>query len=102
MQIFFLYKVVPLSIGAGWQIVSLVSAFFLADLINGLVHMYMDNNDNYDSLPGPLIAAFHLHHRTPLYKKNPLLLVYFNESGSKIWLAVFLFMNNRLFLIFLS
>jgi len=90
MQIFLLYKILPLSIGAGWQVVSLVSAFFLADFINGLVHMYMDNNDNYDSLQGPLIAAFHMHHRTPVYKKNPILWVYFNESGSKIWLAALL------------
>lgn len=90
MQIFLLYKILPLTIGFGWQIISLVTAFFLADFINGLVHMYMDNNDNYNSLQGPLIAAFHMHHRTPVYRKNPILLVYFNESGSKIWLAVLL------------
>jgi len=87
LQIVMVYQVIPLKIGISWQIVALFSAFWLADFINGLVHLYMDNNDNYNSLPGPLIAAFHLHHRTPLYKTNPLLLVYFNESGSKIWLA---------------
>lgn len=87
MQIFLFYKILFVNIGFGWQIISIISAFFLADFINGLVHLYMDNNDNYNSLPGPLIAAFHMHHRTPVYKKNPILLVYFNESGSKIWLA---------------
>lgn len=90
LQILLLYKVLPLNIGIGWQIFSLVTAFFLADFINGLVHLYMDNNDNYNSVQGPLIAAFHLHHRTPTYKTNPILLVYFNEAGSKIWLAGFM------------
>jgi sterol desaturase/sphingolipid hydroxylase (fatty acid hydroxylase superfamily) len=50
----------------------------------------MDNNDNYDSLAGPLIANFHLHHKTPLYKKNPLIVVYFMETGSKVWLVGYL------------
>ena len=47
----------------------------------------MDNNDNYEGLFGPFVANFHLHHRTPLYKKKPVLFVYFDESGSKIWMA---------------
>jgi hypothetical protein len=51
------------------------------------VHMYMDNNDDYESFAGPLIASFHLHHRTPLYKQNPIYIVYYHESGAKIWLA---------------
>jgi len=67
-----------------------IIAYFFADFINGLVHMYMDSNDNYDSIAGPLIANFHLHHRTPLYKKNNVIIVYFNESGSKIWLCGFM------------
>lgn len=70
--------------------ISLIAAYAAADFINGLVHMYMDGNDNYESPAGPLIAAFHLHHRTPRYRKNNILLVYFNESGSKIWLAGYL------------
>jgi len=54
------------------------------------VHLYMDDNDNYESLAGPLIANFHLHHRTPRYQDNILLVVYFNETGSKIWLVFYL------------
>ncbi len=71
------------------QILSFIIAYILADFWNGLVHMYMDNNEKYESFWGPFIASFHLHHRTPKYKKNPVLLVYFNESGSKIWMAPF-------------
>lgn len=90
LQIIISYMVISIKIGILAQIFSFVVAYFLADFINGLVHMYMDNNDNYESAAGPLIASFHLHHKTPLYKKNNILLVYFNESGSKIWLAGFM------------
>jgi sterol desaturase/sphingolipid hydroxylase (fatty acid hydroxylase superfamily) len=65
-------------------------AYLLTDFINGLVHMYMDNNDRYESIDGPLIANFHLHHRTPQYRQNNLLAVYFTESGSKVWLVGYL------------
>jgi hypothetical protein len=81
---------IPQSIGPGRQVLTFGVAYILADFLNGLVHMYMDNNDGYTSPAGPLIASFHLHHRTPRYKKNPLLVVYYQESGSKIWLAFFL------------
>jgi sterol desaturase/sphingolipid hydroxylase (fatty acid hydroxylase superfamily) len=90
LQLYLLYLVFPLSIGLPFQIFSFCAACLAADFINGLVHMFMDSNDSYDSPAGPLIAAFHLHHRTPLYKKSNILLVYFNESGSKIWLAGYL------------
>jgi len=70
------------------HIFSFVIAYILADFWNGLVHMYMDNKEDYEGFWGPFIASFHLHHRTPLYRKNPVLLVYFNESGSKIWMAL--------------
>ncbi|MBI5631948.1 MAG: sterol desaturase family protein [Nitrospirae bacterium] len=90
LQCYLLYLVLPISIGLPLQILSFLAAYLAADLINGLVHMIMDSNDDYDSWAGPLIAVFHLHHKTPLYKKNNLLLVYFNESGSKIWLAGYL------------
>lgn len=89
LQLVLVYMILPISIGIWWQIFSLGVAYIFTDFINGLVHMYMDNNDNYDSVAGPLIASFHLHHKTPLYKKNPIIIVYFNESGSKIWLAGF-------------
>ncbi len=92
LQLYLLYLVLPVSIGWPLQLCSIFIAYAAADFLNGLVHMYMDNNDSYDSLAGPLIAAFHLHHRTPLYKKNNILLVYFNESGAKNWLVGYLLM----------
>lgn len=99
LQLYLLLLIWPQSIGITWQVVSFVTAYLLTDFINGLVHMYMDNNDSYDSLAGPLIANFHLHHKVPLYKKNSLLMVYFTESGSKLWLVVYLlavfFIQNR-------
>jgi sterol desaturase/sphingolipid hydroxylase (fatty acid hydroxylase superfamily) len=90
LQLYLLYLVLPLSIGLQLQLFSLCAAYVATDFLNGLVHMYMDNNDSYDSLAGPLIAAFHLHHKTPLYKKNNILIVYFNESGAKNWLVGYL------------
>ncbi|MGB4600567.1 MAG: hypothetical protein WBI04_11425 [Trichlorobacter sp.] len=90
LQLYLLYRVRPLSIGPLWQLAALVSAYLLTDFINGLVHMYMDNNDRYECIDGPLIANFHLHHKTPLYKQRNLLLVYFMESGSKVWLVCYL------------
>jgi hypothetical protein len=90
LQGYLLLLLWPHSIGVSWQLFALLSAYLLTDFINGLVHMYMDNNDAYGSLFGPLIANFHLHHKVPLYRKNNLLMVYFTESGSKIWLVFYL------------
>ena len=90
LQLLMIYLVWPLTIGPSRLIFSFLLAYVLTDFINGLVHMYMDNNDRYDSLAGPLIANFHLHHRTPQYKKHNLLVVYFHETGSKIWLVGYL------------
>ena len=90
LQLYILSRVLTLAIGFWWQIVSVIAAYLITDFINGLVHLYMDANDNYDSLAGPLIANFHLHHRTPRYQDNHLLVVYFNETGSKIWLVFYL------------
>lgn len=87
LQAWLLWRTWHLSIGIGWQLAALVIAWFLADFVNGLVHMYMDNNDRYDSIGGPFIANFHLHHKTPLYKRKFLPVVYFVESGSKVWLV---------------
>ena len=86
LQVWLLWLLRPLSIGAGGQLLALGCAWLLADFVNGLVHMYMDNNDRYDSLAGPLIANFHLHHRTPRYTTHSLPVVYFIESGFKVWL----------------
>lgn len=90
LQLYLLYRVCPVSIGTGWQLLALAIAYLLTDFINGLVHVYMDSNDSYESIDGPLIANFHLHHKTPMYKKRNLLVVYFIESGSKIWLVGYL------------
>ncbi len=82
-----------------WHIFLLlfIVAYFLTDFINGYVHLYMDNNHNYESLMGPFIASFHLHHRHPTYANFSLPRIYFNESGAKFWLVLFL-----LFTLFLS
>lgn len=90
MQLHLLLQVRQHSIGAGWEVVALLAAYFVADFVSGLVHMIMDNNDRYDSFAGPLIANFHLHHKIPQYREKNLLVVYFTESGSKIWLAGYL------------
>lgn len=80
----------PGAIGPAGQLLAFGVAWVLADFVNGLVHVFMDGNEAYESPVGPLIAAFHLHHRTPLYKRKPVLLVWFDESGSKLWLVGYL------------
>lgn len=90
LQLYLLYLVMQLSLGVAGQIAVLIVAYPLTDFINGLVHMYMDKNDDYESIAGPLIANFHMHHRIPRYKRNPLPIVYFNETGAKVWLIVYL------------
>jgi hypothetical protein len=50
----------------------------------------MDHNDHYESWAGPVIANFHLHHKTPRYQDNNLFVVYFNETGSKVWMVFYL------------
>ena len=83
---------IMLSLDIAWYeyIIALFIAYFLTDFINGLVHMYMDNNENYSSKWGAFIASFHLHHKTQHYKNANLFLVYFNESGAKFWLVPYL------------
>jgi sterol desaturase/sphingolipid hydroxylase (fatty acid hydroxylase superfamily) len=90
LQIYLLYRIWPHSIGVFRQTAAIFAAYLITDFLNGLVHLYMDNNDRYDSPAGPLIANFHLHHKIPQYKKRNLFFVYFNESGSKIWLVGYL------------
>lgn len=70
-----------------WQPLLVLVALFVADFINGLVHMIMDHSDRYNSIAGPLIANFHLHHKIPRYQDHSLPLIYFNETGSKVWLV---------------
>lgn len=78
--------------GLGWLVHAglLCAAFVLADFVNGLVHLYMDHQRGYRSFVGPFVAAFHLHHDRPNYAEKPIFRVYLDESGSKIWLAIFL------------
>ena len=87
LQLVLIGLVLPQSIGPGWQLLTVVVAYALADFVNGWVHLYMDNSENYASLTGPLFAAFHMHHRTPRYRRRALVLVYYQEAGSKLWLA---------------
>ena len=87
LQFWLLWRIRPFTIGADGQMAALLAAWLLADFVSGLVHMHMDNNDRYDSLAGPLIANFHLHHKIPRYTPHCLPEVYFVESGSKVWLA---------------
>ncbi|MBA4696434.1 MAG: hypothetical protein H2069_03465 [Legionella sp.] len=70
----------------------LLLAYIATDFINGLVHMYMDNNTHYSSCIGPFIAAFHLHHAKYTYRVRHPLRVYFDESGTKFWLLGYLFL----------
>ena len=90
LQLYLLFLLAPLSIGGAWQVAAFCAAFLLADFVNGVIHMIMDNSDRYQSIAGPLVAAFHLHHKTPMYKVNPLHVVYFNETGAKVWLVPYL------------
>jgi hypothetical protein len=70
--------------------IAFLCAYGCADFINGLAHLYMDNNTNYNSVFGPFIAAFHLHHVKPRYAEKKTLKVYFYESGTKFWLVIYL------------
>ncbi len=74
-------------------LVLFIFSYVLTDFINGLIHMYMDNNTNYTGLAGPLIAAFHMHHKQPRYRDRHAVLVYIYESGAKVWLPFFLGMT---------
>ncbi len=90
LQIYTLFNVFKLSIGFGWQIAAVIAAYLLTDFVNGLVHLYMDHNDRYESWAGPLIANFHLHHRTPRYQDSNIFVIYFMETGSKAWMVIYL------------
>lgn len=89
LQIVLLIMAFQTTISIKAHIAAIIISFIFADLINGFVHLVMDNNANYTSFAGPFVASFHLHHRTPAYKKRNIFIVYFNEAGSKIWLAVY-------------
>ena len=97
LQFYLAYRVMSFSIGIVPQIVAFIAAFLITDFLNGLIHMYMDQKEDYASLAGPLIANFHLHHKTPRYRRNSWPVVYFNESGSEVWLVGYLFAVLLLF-----
>ncbi|AXI02861.1 fatty acid desaturase CarF family protein [Aquirhabdus parva] len=90
LQLGLLAILFQLGMSFSWHIFGLVAAFVLADFVNGFVHLYMDHNDHYASLVGPFIANFHLHHDIPRYEDKPIWQIYIDESGSKVWLLVFL------------
>jgi len=90
LQFLLILEIFELNISWYSSILALFIAYFLTDFINGWVHMYMDNNDNYSYPWGSFIASFHLHHQTSKYKNANLLFIYFNESGAKFWLVPYL------------
>ena len=85
-----LYFLSAVDITLTGMIAAFCLAYILTDFINGLIHMIMDHEENYTAIYGPLEANFHLHHHSPMYTKRALPLVYFNETGSKIWLIAYL------------
>ena len=90
MQLILIFVLFSLSLPWYLYIISFFIAYFLTDFINGLVHMFMDNNENYSCIWGPFVASFHLHHQTQKYKDASILSIYFNESGAKFWLVIYL------------
>ena len=90
LELILLYILFTLSVQLIWIIPVIFISYFITDFINGLVHLYMDNNDSYNSFYGPFVSSFHLHHNTQKYKNKNLFLVYFDESGTKFWLIPYL------------
>ncbi|MBC8238242.1 MAG: hypothetical protein H8E76_08425 [Helicobacteraceae bacterium] len=92
LELVLLYILFTLSVPYLWIVPIVFISYFIADFINGLVHLYMDNNDSYNSFYGPFVSSFHLHHNTQRYKDKNIFLVYFDESGTKFWLIPYLTM----------
>ena len=69
---------------------ALIVSYIVTDFINGFVHMIIDNNTKFTSIVGPFIAAFHVHHYKVKYKEKGALKIYFDESGHKFWLVIYL------------
>jgi len=86
LQLFYLFH----SVNIFKIIFTIGIAYAFTDLINGFIHMIMDNSTNYSSIIGPFVAAFHLHHQKITYKHNSSVKVYFYESGQKYWLVFYL------------
>ncbi len=90
LELILLYILFTLSIPFIWVVPAVFISYFITDFISGLVHLHMDNNDSYNTFYGAFVSSFHLHHKTQKYKDKNLLLVYFDESGTKFWLAPYL------------
>ena len=71
-------------------LLAIVIAYVAADLINGWIHMVMDNADGYSSPIGPLVAIFHQHHNRPRYTDRNIFAAYFFENGMKNWLVPYM------------
>ena len=71
-------------------IILFLAAYLIADFINVLVHMFMDNNNDYTSIVGPLNAIFHLHHKHPIYTDRHPAIIYVLETGAKNWLVFYM------------
>ena len=84
------YHAITSEISFSYVFIIICLSYLLTDFVNGLIHMYMDNNDNYHSIVGPFVANFHMHHKKLKYSYNNACAVYFYESGFKIWLPFFL------------
>ena len=89
MQLFLLYTVLQFHLGFLVNLLAFMVAFVFADFVNGGMHLYMDNQEDYTRAFGPFIAAFHLHHKTPKYKDSNVIKLYYNEAGGKFWLVPF-------------
>jgi hypothetical protein len=89
LQFWVLYCIPWAEVNPAYLVIALW-AYFLADFVNGFVHLHMDHATGYDSAIGPLIAVFHQHHVKPRYTDKHWLLVYAVESGFKNWLAFYL------------
>jgi len=61
LQIYVLSLALELSIGFWLQLAAIVAAYLLTDFINGMVHLYMDDNDNYESLAGTTMSHWQGH-----------------------------------------
>lgn len=90
LQILLLYGLFTQPPSLGKHILAFFLAYLLTDLLNGLIHMIMDHHDRYTAFYGPLTAQFHLHHQVPKYTWRPLPVIYFLETGAKVWLPPYL------------
>ena len=97
MQLFLVSTLFSFHLTALEHMLLFLVAYVVSDFINGGMHLYMDNSDDYKSLFGPFIASFHLHHKNPKYKDSNVVKLYYNESGVKFWLVPFQMLSIGLY-----